>query len=107
MIRLISGILAAVFVPIATATIASAGASDQEKFAKAVGKFAPPFAVAFDLNGPLKTKTLCVCTDAPRKPGFLYRDQDESLRCAIPVFLPDGSFADVASICDHYEILSK
>ena len=37
----------------------------------------------------------------------LYRDQDESLRCAIPVFLPDGSFADVASICDHYEILSK
>ncbi len=106
MTRSLSSILA-IIVAVVVPAIASAGATEKEKFDKAVAKFAPSFGEAFGLTRPLKVKTLCLCTDAPRTPGFLFRGGDGSVLCALPIFLDDGSFADAAPNCDHFEILSK
>lgn len=107
MTRLLASTLTALAVTLAAPTLAPAAqATDAEKFDRAVAKFVPSFDDLF-LDKPFKPKTLCVCTEAPRKAGFLHRLPDGSVLCGIPVFLPDGGFADVAAICNSFEILSK
>ncbi|MEW6270356.1 MAG: hypothetical protein AB1689_13785 [Thermodesulfobacteriota bacterium] len=90
------------------ATLAGvASATEQNAFDRAIGKYAPTFEEVFDLDRPLRTKGLCVCTPG-LEPGFLFRETGTGrIVCGIPVFNADGSFGDAAFPCFEYQILAR
>jgi hypothetical protein len=86
---------------------AHAAGTDKERFDKLADKYVLSEITEF------RPKVSCVCTKAGEvgylQQGYLFRSVmfTTGLRCAIPNFDADGSFAGSSVLCEQYAILPK
>jgi hypothetical protein len=80
----------------------ASGATDQQTFARLIGKVAPAFA----LGQKITPKVACVCHESVQfaRPGFVLTDGAGLVKCGVPGFTADGT-ADAITFCNDFVAL--